>query len=145
MLVSDLIYPLNFTQFVFQLYFMKVILIFLFIFKYILSKLTISIAQYCTILQSLSIGVHKLNSLKSFNLNQLQKPKSLFTNNSYVWLIDPHNQKVLVRANRIDLDVFVIDMVFNSYLPETQFLGHHLHLRTVAIEQVIRAIVHAIA
>ena len=74
---------------------------------------------------------------KPFNINLAKTP--------YVWLIDPHNQKVLVRANRIDLDVFVIDMVFNSYLPETQFLGHHLHLRTVAIEQVIRAIVHAIA
>ena len=44
---------------------------------------------------------------------------------------------MLVRAYRIDLDIFVIDVIFNSYLPETQLLAYHLQLDIVAIEQVI--------
>jgi hypothetical protein len=93
-------------------------------FQVVLGKRAILVAEYRLAEWALLVGVDVLYALVALKLNQLLELHRLAADYGDVGLVEAHQQKVLAGADRVDLDVAVVEVVVESHLAEAQLAGH---------------------
>lgn len=112
-------------------------------FQMVFGKSTVFVTQYSLVEGSFLVRIDILHTLKAFQLNQLLELHGLRAHNGQVGLVEADKESVLVRADGIDFDVAVVEMIIESYLPEAELAGDCLEGEVVVVEQVVRAVVEA--